>query len=147
MSGRLRDKFLIGAIVGVVVGVGAVAGSVLRRRPRTDATLAERAEDRRRRFHALCELSSRIAIAPRRSRDTLLRQVNIIRSLDEDRYVWPHVIDEISRALPQYTWLTVARRSPARRRAATTSSLAPQDAGRHVGRREEKAAAEAPRHR
>src|SRR5262249_24418933 len=40
-------------------------------------------------------------------RDTLLRQVNIIRSLDEDRYVWPHVMDEISRALPQYTWLTL----------------------------------------
>jgi len=39
-------------------------------------------------------------------RDTLLRQVNIIRSIDEDRYVWPHVMDEISRALAQFTWLT-----------------------------------------
>ena len=40
-------------------------------------------------------------------RDTLLRQVNIIRSLDEDRFVWPHIMDEVSRALPQYTWLTL----------------------------------------
>ncbi len=40
------------------------------------------------------------------ARDALLRQVNIIKSLDEDRYVWPHVLDEVSRALPQYTWLT-----------------------------------------
>ena len=39
-------------------------------------------------------------------RDTLLRQVNVIRSIDEDRFVWPHVLDEISRAIPQYTWLT-----------------------------------------
>ena len=39
-------------------------------------------------------------------RDTLLRQVNIIRTLDDDRYIWPHIMDEVSRALPQYTWLT-----------------------------------------
>ena len=41
------------------------------------------------------------------TRDTVLRQVNLIRSLDEDRYVWPHVLDEVSRALPQYTWITL----------------------------------------
>ncbi|HEY9227858.1 MAG TPA: PilN domain-containing protein, partial [Gemmatimonadaceae bacterium] len=40
-------------------------------------------------------------------RDSLLRQVNLIVSLDEDRYVWPHVLDEISRAMPQYTWITL----------------------------------------
>src|SRR5262249_32032175 len=40
------------------------------------------------------------------TRDSLLRQVNLITSLDEDRYVWPHVLDEVSRVLPQYTWIT-----------------------------------------
>jgi Tfp pilus assembly protein PilN len=40
-------------------------------------------------------------------RDTLLRQVNVIKSLDEDRFIWAHVLDEVSRALPQYTWLNV----------------------------------------
>jgi Tfp pilus assembly protein PilN len=40
-------------------------------------------------------------------RDTLLRQVNIIKSIDQDRYVWPHIMDEVSRALPQYTWLSL----------------------------------------
>jgi Tfp pilus assembly protein PilN len=39
-------------------------------------------------------------------RDTILRQVHIIKSLDEDRFIWAHVLDEVSRALPQYTWLT-----------------------------------------
>jgi Tfp pilus assembly protein PilN len=37
----------------------------------------------------------------------LLRQVNIIKSIDQDRYVWPHIMDEVSRALPQYTWLSL----------------------------------------
>jgi Tfp pilus assembly protein PilN len=39
-------------------------------------------------------------------RDTLLREVNVIKSLDDDRFIWPHVLDEVSRALPQYTWIT-----------------------------------------
>jgi len=39
-------------------------------------------------------------------RDTLLRQLNIIRAIDGDRFVWPHVLEELSSALPAYTWLT-----------------------------------------
>ena len=38
-------------------------------------------------------------------RDSALTQLNIIKAIDEDRYIWPHILDEISRALPQYTWL------------------------------------------
>jgi Tfp pilus assembly protein PilN len=35
----------------------------------------------------------------------VLIQLNIIRAIDEDRYIWPHVMEEVSRALPIYTWL------------------------------------------
>ena len=28
-------------------------------------------------------------------------------AIDEDRYIWPHILDEVSRALPPYTWITV----------------------------------------
>ena len=38
-------------------------------------------------------------------RDSLLAQIITIRSVDGDRYVWPHVLDEVTRALPAYTWL------------------------------------------
>lgn len=38
-------------------------------------------------------------------RDSLLTQIITIRSVDGDRYVWPHVLDEVTRALPAYTWL------------------------------------------
>jgi Tfp pilus assembly protein PilN len=30
----------------------------------------------------------------------------VIREVDGRRYLWPHVMDEVSRALPPYTWLT-----------------------------------------
>lgn len=38
--------------------------------------------------------------------DTIEQKIDVIRGVDERRYVWPHLMDEISRALPPYTWLT-----------------------------------------
>src|ERR687889_235706 len=38
-------------------------------------------------------------------RDTVLRSLNMIRAIDDDRYIWPHVMDEVSSALPPYTWV------------------------------------------
>ncbi len=40
-------------------------------------------------------------------RQTLVRErVELIRSLDHNRFVWPHILDEVSRALPDFVWLT-----------------------------------------
>src|SRR3989475_128445 len=41
-----------------------------------------------------------------RIRDSLAAEINIIRGIDADRYVWPHILDQITKALPPYTWLT-----------------------------------------
>ena len=38
-------------------------------------------------------------------RDSLLAQITVIRSVDGDRYIWPHLLDEVTKALPAYTWL------------------------------------------
>lgn len=38
-------------------------------------------------------------------RDTIAMKVNAIQEIDGGRYIWPHVMDELSRALPPYTWL------------------------------------------
>jgi len=38
--------------------------------------------------------------------DSILQRATIIQEIDEDRYVWPHILDEIARNLPEYTWLT-----------------------------------------
>jgi len=40
-------------------------------------------------------------------RDSVHRQLQIIRTIDDNRYNWAHILDEISRALPAYTWLTI----------------------------------------
>jgi Tfp pilus assembly protein PilN len=38
--------------------------------------------------------------------DTIESKIGVIRSVDERRYVWPHLMDEVARAIPPYTWLT-----------------------------------------
>jgi Tfp pilus assembly protein PilN len=37
--------------------------------------------------------------------DTISRKIDIIRSVDSRRYVWSHLLDEISLAVPAHTWL------------------------------------------
>ena len=41
----------------------------------------------------------------RARRDTIAMKLEVIQSIDEGRYTWPHILAEISRALPDYTWL------------------------------------------
>ena len=103
LSSRLRDRFMIAAVASVVIALVAV-GYLYVSQGAKEATLTVRREqsvrDSTRYANFLKDRYKSEAI-----RDTLLRQVNLIRTLDEDRYVWPHVMDEVSRALPQYTWL------------------------------------------
>jgi Tfp pilus assembly protein PilN len=39
-------------------------------------------------------------------RDSIQAQITTIRTVDGDRYVWPHILDEVARAVPPFTWLT-----------------------------------------
>jgi Tfp pilus assembly protein PilN len=41
-----------------------------------------------------------------RARDSVLAQIGTITSVDQDRYNWPHILDDVSSAVPDFTWLT-----------------------------------------
>ena len=41
----------------------------------------------------------------RARRDFVAAQVSTIQELDRGRYVWPHILDEVALALPEFTWL------------------------------------------
>jgi Tfp pilus assembly protein PilN len=47
-------------------------------------------------------------------RDSLETELELIREIDRGRYVWPHIMEEVTKALPDFTWLVVldAVRSP-----------------------------------
>lgn len=61
------------------------------------------------RFAALLA-ARRTAVA---DRDSVRRQLAVIAEIDSSRYAWAHVLDEVSRALPPYTWLTAVQQTSA----------------------------------
>lgn len=104
LAGRVRDKFMLGAIGSVVIAVIAVGSLYAAQTAREMALDKHRDEAVHDSTHYAIFLKDRYHAEA--VRDTLLRQVNLIKNLDEDRFIWAHVMDEVSRALPQYTWLT-----------------------------------------
>jgi Tfp pilus assembly protein PilN len=38
--------------------------------------------------------------------DTIRQKIDVIRNVDTRRYVWPRILDEVSGALPAYSWIT-----------------------------------------
>jgi Tfp pilus assembly protein PilN len=45
-------------------------------------------------------------------RDSLLGEIRVIRRIDADRYVWPHILDQVTKALPPYSWLNSITYTP-----------------------------------
>ena len=100
---QVKDPLLVGAIASWVVSlvfIGVIyameAGTLGELNPR----LAE-LEDRRR--------DLREEIEAREESDSLLTalesELSAIRQIDGERYVWPHIMEAIAQALPQFTWL------------------------------------------
>ena len=103
VSARVRDPYMLSAIVSVLVAAGAVGGLHVTQTAAL-SSLEVRVEEAVRdstRF-ALVLKERRKAEA---KRDSVVKQLAIIKSIDNDRFVWPHILDEVSRALPPYTWL------------------------------------------
>jgi Tfp pilus assembly protein PilN len=113
---RFKDPWLGVAVGGVAVGLAAVGAMwVFQGRAETALLEQERtAVQDSTRFDNVVK-QTRAAEA---QRDSIMRQMTIIAALDGERFVWAHVLDEVSRALPTYTWL----RSVAQSNAATTVS-------------------------
>jgi len=104
LGAKVKDPLLVVAVVAWVGALGWL-GFVVMNTGRQLATLEPQLEQTRaehRRFKAfLTEKRHQEMI-----RDSLVAQIGVIRSVDGDRYVWSHVLDEVTKALPAYTWLT-----------------------------------------
>ena len=104
---QVKDPWLLGAIAAWVVvgGGGALLFITDRARLASAETRLEAVRTEKRRYD--------IVIAQKRQaekvRDSLLYEINVIRQIDADRYIWPHVLDQATKALPPYTWITQMR--------------------------------------
>ncbi|HEU4988302.1 MAG: PilN domain-containing protein [Gemmatimonadota bacterium] len=104
LSERVKDRWLAAAVVCGVVGLGAILTMFLIQSRQTKRLTAAEQQGLADSTRYATVLKERIHLEAKR--DTLLRQLNIIRAIDGDRFVWPHVLEEVSSALPAYTWLT-----------------------------------------
>jgi Tfp pilus assembly protein PilN len=100
---RIRDPWLISAVGAVVLSIGIVGGTYLYQDQRLSSLASQETAALADSTHYAAALKERLKADARR--DTLLRRMNLIRAIDEDRFIWPHVLDEVSKALPPYTWL------------------------------------------
>lgn len=39
-------------------------------------------------------------------RDSIAQRVAVLQEIDETRYTWAHIMDEVGRAVPDFTWIT-----------------------------------------
>jgi Tfp pilus assembly protein PilN len=103
ISSRVRDPYLISAAVSIGAAV-AVISMLHVTQLASASTLGEREQ------RAVQDSTRFVAVLQERTRaeaqrDSVRRQLEILRAIDNDRFVWPHVMDEVSRALPPFTWL------------------------------------------
>ena len=103
VAARVKDPYLAAA-VGSVIFAAVVVGGLYVTQTARESAAAERQEvasaDSARYAVILKERTAALA-----QRDSIARQLQVIRAIDNERFVWPHVMDEVSRALPPYTWL------------------------------------------
>lgn len=125
IGARVKDPLLLAAAaawIGVLLWLGWVWTSSARELHALTPRL-EQARVEHKRF--------RNFIAQKRHqeliRDSLVSQIGVIRTVDGDRYVWPHVMDEVARALPAYTWLTEMAPSAGSPAAAGAAAVATTD--------------------
>jgi Tfp pilus assembly protein PilN len=133
---RVQEPWLIGGVATTVVAV-AVVGALYVLQTRREAKLEEvtqRAVQDSTRYAAVLKEREKAEA----KRDTVLRSLNLIRAIDDDRFIWPHVMDEVSRALPPYTWLVSLTYTGPGQGQQAVSTLPPgpasDDAGGHKRR-------------
>jgi Tfp pilus assembly protein PilN len=100
---QVKDPLFVGAVVAVVAAVLFV-GSLFTLQQSKLSSLqgeAERVRAESRRYSNLIAQKRQAE----RMRDSLVAELREIRSIDSDRYVWPHVLEEVTRALPDFSWL------------------------------------------
>src|SRR6202165_5030473 len=118
---KITDKYLLGAIgaaafATVVIGFMFIHQTAEARALDARETKAVRDSAR---FSAVLVATAKAEA----TRDSLYRQIAVIKSIDDTRYLWSHLLYEISNALPQYTWLTsISQTSPPRSAAALDSA-------------------------
>jgi len=124
LPGKIKDPWPMAAVAVWVLTAGFLAFigvSSSSTRHKMDAQLTKARSENQRFRHLIAD--KRRAEA---AKDSVTKQIATIRAVDGDRYIWPHILDEVTRALPPYTWLTDLAAIP---QAASADSTLPPPVG------------------
>lgn len=102
-GGEAIDRYMAFFAVAAAIAIGYIGYTFMDVRGEREE-LEVRLEQERQdsiRFAALIEQTNELTAR----RDLLAQRVAIIQEIDAARYTWPHVLDEIASAVPEYLWL------------------------------------------
>ena len=120
LTEKITDKYMLGAI-GAAGLSGLLIAFMFIHQTASARSLEQRetkAVNDSAQFSAVLNAKARAEA----TRDSLYQQIAIIKSIDDSRYLWSHLMYEISNALPQYTWLTEITQTSQPRSAAVADT-------------------------
>ena len=104
VGGPSADKWMLGSALVILIALG-YGGNLFFQVQGRLADLEQGVEAAIQDSVRYADLIQKTEILQAR-RDSIAQKVAIIQGIDAQRYVWAHLMDEVGRALPDYTWLT-----------------------------------------
>jgi Tfp pilus assembly protein PilN len=103
MLAKVKNPLLLGVVGAWVAGLVIVGGLWALQTARLASVRDEheRVSAEARRYRTLIREKRKAE----ELRDSLVAEMAAIRAIDEERYVYPHILEEVTKALPDYTWL------------------------------------------
>jgi Tfp pilus assembly protein PilN len=122
LTEKITDKYMLGAVGAAGLSGALIVLMFISQTAR--ATMLEARETKAVKDSAQYSAVLMAKAKAEATRDSLYQQIAIIKSIDDSRYLWSHLMYEISNALPQYTWLTEITQTSAPRSAAAVDTTA-----------------------
>ncbi len=132
LRSRIKEPMLalaIGAWVVVILGLGFFFITTASQKNSLEPKLTQSRSEYRR-YQSFLQQKHK----EEKVRDSILTQIGTISAVDQDRFVWAHIVDEVGSAVPDFTWLTSISNIPAAPGAVEDSTGAPPVNFKIVGR-------------
>ena len=118
---KITDKYMLGAVAAAGISGALIVLMFIGQTAR--AALLESRETKAVKDSAQYSAVLNAKARAEATRDSLYQQIAIIKSIDDSRYLWAHLMYEISSALPQYTWLTEITQTSAPKSVAAADTV------------------------
>jgi Tfp pilus assembly protein PilN len=120
LTEKITNKYMLGAVIAAGLSAALIVLMLVSQTAR--AAMLEARETKAVKDSAQYSTVLNAKAKAEATRDSLYQQIAIIKSIDDSRYLWSHLMFEISNALPQYTWLTEITQTSLPRSAAVADT-------------------------